>query len=94
MVMHDRSPHTARDVGERIRRRFARRTAQLNAASACTLRVGVASGEARLHSLAELMARADLALYRCKASGRDQLQVYDPSHDRRMADNDEPFPWH
>lgn len=94
VVMHDRSPHTAKDVGERIRRRFARRTAQLQTASACTLSVGVASGEARLHSLAELMARADLALYRCKASGRDQLQVYDPSHDRRMADDDEPFPWH
>jgi diguanylate cyclase (GGDEF)-like protein len=94
VVMHDRSLHTAKDVGERIRRRFARRTALLEAASACTLSVGVAYGEAGQYSLAELMARADLALYRCKASGRDQLQVYDSSHDRWMNDDDEPFPWH
>jgi PleD family two-component response regulator len=36
----------------------------------------MAMGTPPVDSLAELMARADLALYHSKAEGRDQLSVY------------------
>lgn len=76
VVLGELDERNAEAIGERIRQRFQRKTGLLSQAEGCTLSIGMAMGTPPVDSLAELMARADLALYHSKAEGRDQLSVY------------------
>lgn len=65
----------AEHVAHRIRRRFEAEPARAADANLrCTLSLGVASGEG-CGSLAELVRRADDALYEAKAGGRNRFHV-------------------
>lgn len=79
VVLGNMTGQTVQEIGERIRRRFQRQTAQLGQIDGCTLSIGMAVADPGTTPLAELMAQADLALYRSKARGRDQLSIYQPS---------------
>jgi len=41
--------------------------------------LGVTTGPGRYHSVDELLRDADIAMYRAKASGRSQVQMFDPA---------------
>lgn len=49
--------------------------------------IGIALNEAGLSDPAELMRRADLAMYEAKNSGRNRLRVFDSSLDARRAED-------
>ncbi len=64
---------TASEIGERIRQRVARSSLPF----ALTVSIGVAGGEPGRDAPEQVFDRADQALYRAKASGRDRLVVDD-----------------
>ncbi|MGO1072152.1 GGDEF domain-containing protein [Lysobacter sp. CA199] len=64
---------TAAEVGERIRQRVARSALPF----ALTVSIGVAGGEPGRDAPEQVFDRADQALYRAKAAGRDRLVVDD-----------------
>jgi len=64
---------TAAEVGERIRQRVARSALPF----ALTVSIGVAGGEPGRDEPEQVFDRADQALYRAKAAGRDRLVVDD-----------------
>lgn len=71
-------PHTgveaALAVAERVRQAVEQQSA-LAGHAACTASLGLASIEAGEATLDELLARADSALYRAKADGRNRVEV-------------------
>ncbi|AEI82826.1 diguanylate cyclase (plasmid) [Cupriavidus necator N-1] len=71
-------PHTGAEaafaVAERVRQAVEQQTA-LAGQPACTASLGLASIEAGEATLDELLARADLALYRAKADGRNRVEA-------------------
>ena len=75
VVLRDTTPRIARDIGERIRKRFCSLTQCADDLPTCTLSIGVAFG--RQEEVEALMSHADSALYRSKANGRDRLEVWD-----------------
>ncbi len=78
------SAEGALDTAERIRHAFRRTSAELNMAGvAGTVSIGVATGvmpaKSAMDGIGPLLARADIALYRAKASGRDRSQIFLPA---------------
>ena len=71
VLLPDTSPHEALAAAERIR---AASAAPKNGPS-CTVSVGVTHNLADTDTLDTLLARADAALYRAKAKGRNQVEV-------------------
>ena len=71
VLLPDTSPHEALAAAERIRAACA---APKNGPS-CTVSVGVTHNLAHTDTLDTLLARADAALYRAKAKGRNQVEV-------------------
>jgi len=64
------------EVAERLRREFAEASEKLPCLSRrVTLSVGLAELDSRDESLEALLLRADQALYRAKAGGRDRVEV-------------------
>jgi diguanylate cyclase (GGDEF)-like protein len=65
---------TGRQIAERIRADFARRTAvELGAEATATVSIGVAANGADAVDLDSLMLKADAALYGSKRDGRDRV---------------------
>jgi diguanylate cyclase (GGDEF)-like protein len=65
---------TGRQIAERIRTDFARRTAaELGAEATATVSIGIASNGADAADLEALMLKADAALYGSKRDGRDRV---------------------
>jgi diguanylate cyclase (GGDEF)-like protein len=65
---------TGRQIADRIRAEFSRRTAvELGAEATATVSIGVASNGADAADLDSLMLKADAALYGSKRDGRDRV---------------------
>ena len=78
------SAEVALETAERIRKAFRRTSAELNMDGvAGTVSIGVATGvmpaKSAMDGIGPLLARADIALYRAKASGRDRAEVFLPA---------------
>ena len=78
------SAEVALETAERIRHAFRRTSAELNMDGvAGTVSIGVATGvmpvKSAMDGIGPLLARADIALYRAKASGRDRAEVFTPA---------------
>jgi len=74
----------ALETAERIRKAFRRTSAELNMHGvAGTVSIGITTGVMPLKSamdgIGPLLARADIALYRAKASGRDRAEIFIPA---------------
>lgn len=76
MVLPQTGARRATEIAERIRRRIAGLGIPHEAAhpgAVVTASLGVATGRVSVHSLAELISGADIALYEAKRGGRDQV---------------------
>ena len=67
----------ARMVAERIRTRFLEERGEAAAAERCTLSIGLAEADRLLVDADDWVRRADAAMYRAKAGGRDRVDVAD-----------------
>ncbi|MBL8945052.1 MAG: diguanylate cyclase [Myxococcales bacterium] len=87
ILMRDTNATTALELGERIRRAFAKQSANASVAGGCTVSIGVASTEQfpRVPDGVAFIAAADAALYRAKALGRNCVCRYDARMDARVA---------
>jgi diguanylate cyclase len=65
----------AREVAERIRTQFLRQRGQAAAEQQCTLSIGLAEADRLLVDADDWVRRADAAMYRAKAGGRDRVDV-------------------
>lgn len=65
----------ARTVAERIRTRFLEERGEAAAAERCTLSIGLAEADRLLVDADDWVRRADAAMYRAKADGRDRVNV-------------------
>lgn len=65
----------AREVAERIRLRFLAERGEEAAAQHCTLSIGLAEADRLLVDADDWVRRADAAMYRAKAGGRDRIDV-------------------
>ena len=65
----------AREVAERIRLRFLGERGDAAAAERCTLSIGLAEADRLLVDADDWVRRADAAMYRAKAGGRDRVDV-------------------
>jgi diguanylate cyclase (GGDEF)-like protein/PAS domain S-box-containing protein len=73
----------ARAVAERLRQAVAAEPVLVDGRSICyTVSGGVAMMDASVQSLAELMKRADQALYAAKGAGRDRIECHVPEPGR------------
>lgn len=63
----------ARDVAERIRTGFLERRGEAAAQQRCTLSIGLAEADRLLVNVDDWVRRADAAMYRAKAGGRDRV---------------------
>ena len=75
VVLPETDQAAAQDVGERIREFVAGTVAAGDGAMPVTLSVGVAGYPTNGASTAEVLARADAALYRAKELGRNRVEV-------------------
>jgi diguanylate cyclase (GGDEF)-like protein len=74
---------TALEAAERVRRAFANAASKLDGVSVGgTVSVGVTSASSSDCSLHKLLGRADVALFRAKERGRDQVQILDAERSR------------
>lgn len=81
IVLHASSSEIAENVAERLRSRVeAERLAFDDRVIEMTISVGLAVRQATDHSIEQLIARADAALYHAKHSGRNRV-MKDPEHD-------------
>ncbi len=81
VVMPDATPQVAATVAERLRRRIADREFEIEGAErpiAVTVSIGVASLAGREETAADLLARADAAMYAAKRAGRDRVATAPP----------------
>jgi two-component system cell cycle response regulator len=87
VLLRDTQATAALELGERIRRAFAKQSVQASVAGGCTLSIGVVSTEqfARVPDGTAFIAAADAALYRAKALGRNCVCRYDARMDARVA---------
>jgi predicted signal transduction protein with EAL and GGDEF domain len=70
---------SALQAAARVRRAFANAASKLDGISiGATVSVGVTSASWSDCSLHTLLGRADVALFRAKECGRDQVQILDP----------------
>ena len=65
----------ARTIAERIRTRFLEERGEAAAAEHCTLSIGLAEADRLLVDADDWVRRADAAMYRAKAGGRDRVDV-------------------
>lgn len=78
------SAEVALETAERIRNAFRQTAAELKMEGvAGTVSIGVATGvmpvKTAFDGIGPLLARADIALYRAKASGRDRAEIFTPA---------------
>ncbi len=78
LVLHDADARGAERVAESIRKDLAALPPTCHGLGAVTASIGVALFPAHGASLEEVVHEADLAMYRAKARGRDQVVVYKP----------------
>jgi diguanylate cyclase (GGDEF)-like protein len=79
VLLTDRSEEAALAFAERLRCAFAEAAIEIDGrAIRATVSVGVAVSRIGAHDLASLLARADQALYRAKASGRNRVAAFSP----------------
>jgi diguanylate cyclase len=71
----------AREVAERIRTTFLAMRSREAAAQRCTLSIGIAEADRLLVTTEDWLQRADAAMYRAKAEGRNRVVV-----DRTLAE--------
>lgn len=96
LVMPDTADLAAVEAMERIRAGFAAAVPELPAEYAITASFGVASLAGRHDLLADMMRRADEALYRSKLDGRDRITLAAPATPREPmpdADTRRRAPW-
>jgi diguanylate cyclase (GGDEF)-like protein len=79
MLMPEADLQSALQTAARVRRAFANAASKLDGISiGATVSVGVTSASWSDCSLHTLLGRADVALFRAKECGRDQVQILDP----------------
>jgi len=78
ILLAGKSEVAAAAVAQRVRSTFAERAAELDGqATAATASIGVAATRIGAHDLTGLLIRADNALYRAKAKGRNRVALCD-----------------
>lgn len=75
-LLADADASVAAQVAERIRRECSELTLQAIEPVSMSVSIGLAATEQSGYDLAILLARADQALYRAKAGGRDRVELY------------------
>src|SRR3546814_5133313 len=75
VVLAEADVRGARTVAERIRTRFLEERGEAAAAQHCTLSIGLAEADRLLIDADDWVRRADAAMYRAKADGRDRVNV-------------------
>jgi diguanylate cyclase (GGDEF)-like protein len=78
LVLHGADAHGAERVAESVRQTLAALPPTCEGLGAVTASIGVALFPSHGPSLEEVVHEADLAMYRAKARGRDQVVVYRP----------------
>jgi diguanylate cyclase (GGDEF)-like protein len=68
-------PETAKEVALQVAERIRASVQSHPADAACTVSIGVATSQAGTETLDQLIARADSALYRAKAAGRNCIEA-------------------
>lgn len=81
VVLPETDQTAAQDVGERIREYVAGAISAGDGAMPITLSIGVAGYPVNGASTAEVLARADAALYRAKERGRNRVELADGNAD-------------
>jgi len=76
-------------IAERLRASAARLSVSADARIRVTVSIGVAVLGQHGNDLFELLAAADVALYKAKDAGRDQVRVYAQAAERARADKEE-----
>ncbi|SDS54168.1 GGDEF domain-containing protein [Pseudomonas oryzae] len=75
-LLADADASVAAQVAERIRRECSELTLQSTEPVSMSVSIGLAATEQSGYDLAILLGRADQALYRAKAGGRDRVELY------------------
>ena len=89
-LLPDADADTARDVAERLRANFAAlEIASGNERIRGTVSIGVAQIEAPDEAIHAALSRADVALYRAKADGRDRVVMAKPRQDVALRADDQ-----
>jgi diguanylate cyclase (GGDEF)-like protein/PAS domain S-box-containing protein len=81
----DKASGEAKSIGESIMRAFRQPYFLQDQEYEGTASVGATLFEGRSESVDELLKRADLAMYRAKAQGRDRLCLFDPAMESAAA---------
>lgn len=68
-------PDTGLSQAQRVAERIRARCTQAGNTTACTVSIGLAISETATGTVNDLLKRADAALYRAKALGRDRVEV-------------------
>jgi diguanylate cyclase (GGDEF)-like protein len=91
LVLPDTGDRAAIEALERIRAGFAAAVPELGPHYRITASFGVAVLAGRHDSLADMMRRADHALYTSKMDGRDRITLAPPEHERDGAEHQPEF---
>ena len=75
ILLRNPSPEVALEVGERIREAIARIDLHDIGVGAVTVSVGASVSRADGEAVADLVQRADRALYRAKRQGRNRVEA-------------------
>ena len=75
VVLPETDVHGARGTAERIRTGFLDARGEAAASERCTLSIGLAAADRLLVDADDWVRRADAAMYRAKAGGRDRVDV-------------------